>query len=254
MHATEARSFEETIAYLPEVKHRAEAVLRRLQRIAPLPDCARVVDVGSAQGGFLIACAGLGYVAVGIEPWPAARATSRELGKRMGVQLRILDGIAESLPLESEAYDIVHANAVIEHVDDVRAAFREAFRVLKSGGVLWFSAANSLCPRQMEISGFPAFGWYPDFVKQRTMRWAAAQRPHLVGHTAHPAINWFTPWKARRLLHAAGFSKIYDRWDLRLADEGGRVYQQILRLIKLNAATKFLADVAVMECSYAAVK
>lgn len=252
--ATEELSIEQTLQYFPQVKHRALAVLQRIRRIAALPEKARILDIGSAQGSFLVVCAGLGYEAIGIEPWAAARALSEQVARQTGVSMQIVAGTAEALPLPSDSYDVVHANSVMEHVDDIHAAFSEAFRVLKPGGVFWFSSASSVCPRQPEIRGFPAFGWYPDPLKQRIMRWAAASRPALVGYTAHPAIHWFTPWKARRLLSKAGFSKVYDRWDLRLPEEGGYFYRSALRIIKINAATKFLADLAVPDCSFAAIK
>jgi SAM-dependent methyltransferase len=252
--ATEQLSCEQALAYLPEVKQRATAVLRRLRRIVSLPERPRVVDVGSAQGNFLAACADLGCEVVGIEPYAPARATAAEVAKRVAAQVTILEGTAESLPLESNAYDVVHANSVIEHVDDANAAFREAHRVLKSGGVFWFSAASSVCPRQSEIRRFPGFGWYPDPLKQRIMHWAALERPDLIAHTARPAIHWFTPWKARRMLREAGFSTIYDRWDLRLPDEGGARYALALRLVRANFVTKLAADVLVPDCSYAAIK
>jgi SAM-dependent methyltransferase len=254
MPATEQLSLEQALAYFPEVNHRATAVLRRVRRIANLPDQPRVLDIGSAQGNFLIACANLGCEGVGIEPWAEAREIAGEVAKRAGVQLTIVDGTAESLPFESATYDIVHANSVIEHVIDAKAAFREAARVLKSGGVFWFSADSSLCHRQNEIAGFPAFPWYPDPLKQRIMRWATVARPALIGHTHTPAINWFTPWKARRLLREAGFSTVYDRWDLRLPEEGGAAYAAALRVIKTHFVTKLAADVLVPDCSYAAVK
>lgn len=251
---TERLSCEQALQYLPEVRQRAGAVLRRLRRIAPLPDRPHVVDVGSAQGNFLAACAAMGCEVVGIEPFAPARATSAEVAARLGVAVSILEGTAEALPLASDTYDVVHANAVIEHVDDARAAFREAYRVLKPGGVFWFSAASSVCPRQSEIQKFPAFGWYPDPLKQRIMHWAANTHPELIAHTTRPAIHWFTPWKARRLLREAGFSRIYDRWDLRLPDEGGTAYAIALRVIRAHVLTKLAADVLVPDCAYAAVK
>ena len=143
---------------------------------------------------------------------------------------------------------------MIEHVQDAEAAFNEVYRVLKPGGIFWFSASSSLCPRQSEIAGFPCFGWYPDRLKRRIMEWAKTHKPHLVGHTQTPAIQWFTPRKARRMLHKAGFTKVYDRWYLRLPSEGGRLYRWALGIIKLNAVTKFVADVLPRGSSYAALK
>ena len=111
-----------------------------------------------------------------------------------------------------------------------------------------------MCPRQDEIGLFPCFGWYPDRLKRRIMEWTKTHKPHLIGHTQTPAINWFTPRKARRMLQEAGFTKIYDRWDVRLPSEGGRGYQMALRVVQLNSVTKFLADVLVAGCSYIAIK
>lgn len=253
-HATEQRTYEQVAAELPIVDRHAQVVLTRLRRVVRLPAFPRVIDVGAAQGSFLTACARLGCDAVGIEPWEQARLVARRLADQTGTTIRILDGTAEALPLPSGAYDLVHANSVIEHVDDPQAAFHEAYRVLKPGGVFWFSAASSLCPRQHEIRSFPAFGWYPDPLKRKIMQWAGANRPHLLGHTAKPAMNWFTPWKARRMLRAAGFSRVYDRWDLRLSSEGGDAYRMVLRVIRSSAALKLLADVLVPCCAYAAVK
>jgi len=91
-------------------------------------------------------------------------------------------------------------------------------------------------------------------LKRRIMQWAYKHHPELIGHTAFPAMHWFTPGKARRMLRAAGFSEIYDRWDLRLSAEGGRFYRLLLRVIRCSPFTKVLADVAIPSCSYAAVK
>lgn len=254
MHATEQLTPEQSLKALPFVEAHARLVLDRLSRVHLLPENATIVDVGAAQGLFAIACARIGYQAIGIEPWSVARENARTLAASVGVDISILDGTAEALPLDSGTFDVVHANSVVEHVADALGAFREAYRVLKPGGVFWFLTASSMCPSQSEIRGFPAFGWYPDPIKRRIMNWAKTKRPELVGGTSMPAVHWFTPWKARRMLRQAGFGIIYDRWDLRLPSEGGTTYRRMLNLIRQNIVTKLLADVAVPCCSYAAVK
>jgi len=252
--ATEQRSFETMLRGLDERRSWADTVLRRLERIRPIPSGASILDVGAAQGMLLIVCAERGLRAVGVEPWDEAREIGGRLSEHVGVPITIHAGTAEALPVESESFDIVHANSVIEHVLDAQAAFNEAYRALKPGGIFWFSTASSLCPIQHEISSFPLFGWYPDRLKRRIMEWAKTNRPELVGHAQTPAIHWFTPWKARRMLRKTGFSRVYDRWDLRLESEGGRLYRVALRIIKLSSATKLIADVIISGCSYAAVK
>ncbi|HEY8313552.1 MAG TPA: class I SAM-dependent methyltransferase [Candidatus Baltobacteraceae bacterium] len=252
--ATERRSLQTIIALLPSARLTAKIFVGRISRIRPLESDAIIVDVGASAGPFLIECARLGYRAVGVEPWEEARTTARALASHEGIAIELLDGVAELLPLPSNSVDVVRANSVIEHVVDAQHAFDEAYRVLKPGGIFWFSTASSLCPRQAEIRGFPAFGWYPNALKLRIMRWAASRRPELIGHTSFPAIHWFTPWKARRMLRAAGFGRTYDRWDLRQTGEGGRMHAALIRVIRSSRASKLAADIAVPACSYAAVK
>lgn len=252
--ATEQRSFEDVIASLPGQKSSAEAVFARVLRVGVMPRDARILDIGASAGGFLVACQEFGYHADGIEPWDEAREMSKRLAEHVGSPIRIEPGVAESIPFPDSSFDVVHASSVIEHVLDVEKAFSEIQRVLKPGGAFWFNAASAMCPRQPEIRKFPLFGWYPNWVKLRIMNWVKDAKPHLVGHTRTPAIHWFTPRKARRLLREAGFSKVYDRWDIRGEDEGGNLYKLALGIIRSSRLTKNVADVLVAGCSYLAVK
>ena len=252
--ATEQRSFEEIIEALPEAEKWAEAVFSRLKRITTIPDQATVLDIGASSGGFLVACNRLGYQCEGVEPWEEARLHVTQLSEFLGIFLHCVDGVAESIPYKSNAFDVVHASSVIEHVLDVEKAFDEIYRVLKPGGVFWFNAASSMCPLQNEIRRFPLFGWYPDPLKRKIMYWVKNAKPHLIGHTNAPAINWFTPSKARTLLQKHGFKRVYDRWELRGEGEGGEVYRVALRVIRSTKFSKTLADILMPGCSYAAIK
>ena len=253
-HAAELRSFEDALASLATSEAYAGTLIGRLRRIVPLEPGAGILDVGAVQGGLVIGLAKQGFRAVGVEPWDKARETAQRLAQRAGVTIEMVEGVGERIPLESGQFAAVLACYVMEHVHDAQATINEAYRMLRPGGVFWFSSTSSLSPHQNEISRFPCFGWYPDRLKRRIMDWAKTKRPHLVGHTQTPAIHWWTPWKARRMLRNAGFKQIYDRWDLRLPSEGGRLYATALKVIRSCALTKFCADVICSECAYAAVK
>jgi hypothetical protein len=58
----------------------------------------------------------------------------------------------------------------------------------------------------------------------------------------------------RRVLREVGFGRVYDRWDLRLPDEGGRLYRVLLALIRSSAVGKLIANVLLHGSSYAAIK
>ena len=252
--ATEQRSFDEVLQNLSFNRQWLETVISRLRNVATIPDHARVLEIGAAAGGNLVSLKQLGYEAVGLEPSKEARLNANKLSEHLGVSIDIVDGGAEAIPLESGGFDMVLAFSVIEHVLDVEKVFGEISRVLKPGGIFWFSAASAMSPMQAEIRGFPLFGWYPDALKRRIMNWAKDAKPHLVGHTLTPAIHWFTPGKARTLLQRHGFKKIYDRWDIRGQNESGTLQRIALQVVRSTKLTKTMADIVVPACSYCAIK
>jgi len=252
--ATEQQTFEEVLSLVPRKQRHAAALMARLKNAVEIAGDAIILEIGAASGGLLLPLGELGYRCIGVEPTPTARANARRLAQHLAVPITIVAGVAESLPFKDGQFDVVLADTVIEHVLDVERAFSEACRVLRAGGVFWFYTASSLCPYQYEIRRFPLFPWYPDRLKRRIMEWTKVHRPELVGHTTTPAINWFTPWKARRLLREAGFREVYDRWDIRARVHPKDVKARVARLVCSMTITRAVADVFVPDCSYAAIK
>jgi len=252
--ATEKRTLEDEISRVSESQPVARARIARLRRVMDLPDRPRVLDLGCASGVYLTALEQLGCESFGLEPFEGARNNAAMLLEKFSMPSRIVGGVAEQIPFGDESFDIVYASSVIEHVVGIEETFAEIYRVLKPGGAFWFSSASSMCPKQSEIRGFPLFGWYPDRVKRRIMNWAKVHKPELVGYTHTPAINWFTPWKARRMLMSHNFRAVYDRWELRGEDEGAARSAFALRIIRGAGVLKVFADAMVAGCSYAALK
>ena len=253
--AAEKRSRQQVLAELPETEAHLVKILNRLRYITDVPlDHARLLDIGAAQGLVLIAGGRLGLKAVGIEPYAPAREVAREFARDLGVKIDIRPGAAEAIGMAEGSFDIVHASSVLEHVHDPQQTLHQAYRVLRPGGVLWFCTTNRLCPHQQEIAVFPCFSWYPNRLKRTIMHWAVRDRPKWVGGTQTPAMHWFTPAKVHRMLREAGFRLIYDRWDLRRPEEGGRTHRLGLRLIRGIGAVRLLAEMCVPGSSYAAVK
>jgi len=226
----------------------------RIARIPRQNKGRRLLEIGAAAGCLTIGLEEAGYECIGIEPDAHARQMAQELAAALGRTCLVLEGRAEKIPFPDRSFEVVVANSVLEHVSDIDACFQEISRILVPSGIFWFETASSMSPFQHEIRNFPLFGWYPDSVKKRIMWWAAKNRPELVGHTAAPAINWFSDRTARQSLEKAGFNLVIDRWHLRRDNEGGRLYAIALRIIRSNAIVRRIANVAVSECAYAAVK
>ena len=103
-------------------------------RAALVPPAARpgavLVDVGCGAGLLAPHVDGLGYRLVGVDLTRSALVQAAEHG------VTAVQGDASVLPLADGCADVVCAGEILEHVVDLRAAVREACRVLRPGGVL----------------------------------------------------------------------------------------------------------------------
>jgi SAM-dependent methyltransferase len=100
---------------------------------------ARLLDLGTHRGEFTMRVAerlGAGSVS-GVELIEEHAAVAR--GRGIDVRRADLD---DGLPFEDEAFDVVHANQVIEHVQRTDKFLREIRRVLAPGGLACISTNN----------------------------------------------------------------------------------------------------------------
>jgi SAM-dependent methyltransferase len=100
---------------------------------------ARLLDLGTHRGDFTLRVAervGAGTV-TGVELLEEHAAVARS----RGIDVRHAD-LEDGLPFEDEAFDVVHANQVIEHVRRTDTFLRETRRVLAPGGLACISTNN----------------------------------------------------------------------------------------------------------------
>jgi ubiquinone/menaquinone biosynthesis C-methylase UbiE len=91
-----------------------------------LPGGQYGVEIGIGTGRF---AEPLG-VNIGVEP----SSHMREVAQKRGI--KVLDGVAEKLPLKDSIFSFVLMVTTICFVDDIDKSFEEAFRVLAKGGYL----------------------------------------------------------------------------------------------------------------------
>jgi arsenite methyltransferase len=106
--------------------------------VAPLPEGATVVDIGSGAGTDLLLAAlhvGPQGEAIGVDMTEAMRDRARRGAASCGLaRVDVREGEATALPVETGTVDIVISNGVLNLVADKRDAIAEIRRVLKPGG------------------------------------------------------------------------------------------------------------------------
>jgi SAM-dependent methyltransferase len=103
--------------------------LQSIQKYLP-PKGAKILDVGTAGGGFLEAAQRFGYEAVGLEPSHFMVEQGRQNG------LKIEQGSMDNHPFAPASFDMVCLWDVLEHVPNPEATLAAIRKIIKPHGVL----------------------------------------------------------------------------------------------------------------------
>lgn len=131
-HAVKSRAAIGT-SLLPWKRKWADREYRHLPR--PMPG-ARVLDVGCGNGSFLGLAKASGWQVFGCETDPAAAAAAREGG------IEVRQGGIETYAEMSESFDVITLSHVIEHLPKPMETLRQAYHLLRPGGMLWLETPN----------------------------------------------------------------------------------------------------------------
>jgi SAM-dependent methyltransferase len=145
------------------------------------------LDIGCSSGLVTAALAPLFGRLIGAEYDPEALAAATPGDP---ASLAFVRADAMRLPFADNALEVVICAQVYEHVPDDRLLASEVFRVLKPGGVVFFSGPNKLFPIEPHYF-LPFLHWLPE-------RWADAYL-RLTGRGAHYYERSRTMWGLRRL-------------------------------------------------------
>jgi ubiquinone/menaquinone biosynthesis C-methylase UbiE len=98
----------------------------------------RVLEVGAGDGANFRHYPSDVSQVVAVEPEPYLRVRARERAEMVGVEVEVVDGVAEDLGFADGSFDAAVVTLTLCSVDDQERALREIHRVLRPGGELRF--------------------------------------------------------------------------------------------------------------------
>lgn len=111
--------------------------LKLLDRIDYKPGIS-ALDIGFGTGFPLIELAqrlGESSTVYGIDPWQDAIKRVQKKIRYCGItNINIIEGVAESIPLEDHSVDLIVSNNGINNVSDMNQVLSECSRIMKTGG------------------------------------------------------------------------------------------------------------------------
>lgn len=115
----------------------ARTYARLLKEFEPYRLKGRFVEVGCSTGSFLKHVKDAGWQEIGVEPV----ASSARFGLEQ-LNLDIHIGTLETAEIPSASVDVVYSNAVIEHLKNPSEVVKQAFEVLRPGGLFYADTVN----------------------------------------------------------------------------------------------------------------
>ncbi len=102
----------------------------------------RMLDIGCGGGILSEPLARLGAAVVGIDPSQSNVAAAQQHAGQSGLSIDYRDTSAEALAQAGEAFDVVLAMEVVEHVTDLQLFLAAAAAMVKPGGLLFVATLN----------------------------------------------------------------------------------------------------------------
>jgi SAM-dependent methyltransferase len=178
---------------------------------------ARALEIGAGTGYFSLNLLRAGIVgdAVATDISPGMLARLEHSAAELGLSVETAACEATGLPFDDDSFDLVFGHAVLHHLPDLDAAFREFRRVLLPGGAVAFCGEPSYYGDR--IAAWPKRGANAIAPLWRALVRAAPRPSNGNGHGGWGEeqrleqvvdVHAFTPGALTRHAEAAGFERV----------------------------------------------
>ena len=182
---------------------RDQAWRRAVVRLCALPRGGRLLDVATGTGD-------IAYEALGADPTaqPVGLDLTREMmlqgqGKHAGRVFPFTEGDALALPFAQDTFDAACSGFMMRNVVDIRAAFAEQARAVKSGG-------RVVC-LEITLPRTPIFGQLFRFYFFKVVPFVGgliSGRPEAYTYLPHSALAFPRPAELARIMASVGLHDV----------------------------------------------
>ncbi len=187
-------------------RERRSVVLSMVDKLR-LPESSHVLEVGCGAGSTSVALARRGYKVTAVDTVDDMIHLTRQAVDRAGLGTSVETTSADicQLSFPEQQFDLVLAVGVIPWLEQPGNAISELYRVVKRGGYVILTAANTWCLSQiLDPLCFPGL---------RPMRWQIANilENLNIRKRAKPRLHWHSIKEIDGLLRRSGFQKLAGR-------------------------------------------
>jgi ubiquinone/menaquinone biosynthesis C-methylase UbiE len=161
-----------------------------------------VLDIGCGGGIYTKKIAQMGAKSITALDYSSVmlEATKETCNEFENVSYVVAD--ATNIPLEDEQFDVIFSRAVIHHLPDLHAYFKEAYRLLKPSGILITQDRTiedcTIPGNEQHIRGF-FFDTFPRLLEKEATRRPSSQSVHeALQHTNFSKTTEQTLWEMRK--------------------------------------------------------
>ncbi len=113
---------------------RSQQIRRKIESVKPFCESDKILEVGSGAHGLIFGLGG--SFGIGVDP---LAVDYKRLFPKIQNTAPTIAAIGEELPFDDASFDIVLSDNVIDHAERPLVIIDEIIRVLKPGGVLYFT-------------------------------------------------------------------------------------------------------------------
>lgn len=184
----ELTQFPSKVAEQATLQANAHAALERIHRYIEPP--GRILDFGCGWGFFLASAKAIGWEAFGIDPLPAHSARARSIG------LTVVTDTLQIDTFPAEAFDVITAFQVFEHLLNPLEELEKLYRFLRPGGILLIEVPN------IETWGVKLMGnRHRHFVKDHVTFYSAATLQMMLRMSGIEPTETYLPTRRMTVRH-----------------------------------------------------